>query len=187
MAKIRLSLFSLIGAAHAFSPATPSLATRAPCRAGAPALSAHPLGRRALASALGAAAVASALPVWANTAAELGGETQSGFEAGQEKRAAFQKKQKSFKKAWRKQLSELEFSQNDEEATVAVDALFKLVIENGGEIPEGVRKMDLDQVYKTVKPKLGKTARMNFAKLDKLVLDIVTVKNLKGFEGAFEF
>ena len=38
--------------------------------------------------------------------------------------------------------------------------------------------MDLDQVYKTVQPKLGKSARMEFQKLDLLVRDITSVKNL---------
>ena len=61
-----------------------------------------------------------------------------------------------FKKAWRKRLSDLEFATNDAEATEAIEALIKLIYENGVEIPEGVRKMDLDQVYKTVKGKLGK-------------------------------
>ena len=34
------------------------------------------------------------------------------------------------------------------------------------------------QVYKRVQPKLGKGARMEFLKLDKLVLDITSVKGL---------
>ena len=38
--------------------------------------------------------------------------------------------------------------------------------------------MDLDQVYKAVQPKLGKDARMNYQKLNLLVRDVTTVKNL---------
>ena len=37
-------------------------------------------------------------------------------------------------------------------------------------------------MYKRVQPQMGKTARMNFQKLDKVVLDITTVKNLKGMD-----
>jgi len=101
-----------------------------------------------------------------------------GFGADEQKRAAFLAKQKAFKKAWRKELSNLEFASNDQEAVEAVTNLFKLIQKNGLEIPEGVRKMDLDQVYKTVKPRLSKDARMEFLKLDQLVRDITTVKNL---------
>lgn len=82
-----------------------------------------------------------------------------GFEDGAAKRAAFLEKQKKFKKAWRKELSNLEFASGDEEATEAIGALLKLINANGFEIPEGVRKMDLDQVYKAVQPKLSKGAR----------------------------
>ena len=51
-----------------------------------------------------------------------------------------------------------------------------MIKDNGFQIPEGVRKMDLDQVYKTVQPRLDKNARMEFQKLNKVVTDIVTVK-----------
>ena len=98
------------------------------------------------------------------------------FDAAAEKRKKFQEKQKAFKKAWRKQLSNLEFAETDAEATEAIEALIKLIYENGKEIPEGVRKMDLDQVYKNVKGKLAKETRMTFAKLDTIVQKIVTVK-----------
>ena len=81
------------------------------------------------------------------------------FDAAAEKRKKFQEKQKAFKKAWRKQLSNLEFAETDAEATEAIEALIKLIYENGNEIPEGVRKMDLDQVYKNVKGKLAKETR----------------------------
>ncbi len=88
-----------------------------------------------------------------------------GFGTDEEKRAAFKAKQKKYKKAWRKELSNLEFASNDAEAISAVDNLYGLLKENNFEVPEGVRKMDLDQVYKTVQPKLGKGARMNFQKV----------------------
>ena len=99
-----------------------------------------------------------------------------GFNADEEKRRKFLEKQKAFKKAWRKELSNLEFAANDAEFIAANDALFKLIKDNGFQIPEGVRKMDLDQVYKTVQPRLDKNARMEFQKLNKVVTDIVTVK-----------
>ena len=38
------------------------------------------------------------------------------------------------------------------------------------------------QVYTRVQAKLGKGARMSFQKLDKIVLDIVSVKTLKSFD-----
>ena len=98
------------------------------------------------------------------------------FDDAAEKRKKFQEKQKIFKKNWRKQLSNLEFAQNDAEAKDAIQALTKLIYANGVEIPEGVRKMDLDQVYKSQKEKLAKDTRMEFGKLDALVMRIVTVK-----------
>jgi hypothetical protein len=98
------------------------------------------------------------------------------FDDAADKRKKFQEKQKIFKKNWRKQLSNLEFAQNDAEAKDAIQALTKLIYANGVEIPEGVRKMDLDQVYKSQKEKLAKDTRMEFGKLDALVMRIVTVK-----------
>lgn len=116
------------------------------------------------------------LPASANTEAMLD-KPMAGFDQGEEKRAEFQKKQKAFKKAWRKELSNMEFAANDADFVEAVTSLYKLIRTNGLEIPEGIRKMDLDQVYKTVQPRLGKEARMEFLKLDAVVRDIVTVKN----------
>ena len=138
------------------------------------------------AAAAAAAIVAPPLAALANTEAELS-EPMSGFSDGEQKRAEFMKKQKAFKKAWRKELSNLEFSSSDAEFIEAVQNLAKLIIQNGREIPEGVRKMDLDQVYKTVKPRLQKDARMEFAKLDKMVLEIVTVKNMGPGDDIAEF
>ena len=51
-----------------------------------------------------------------------------------------------------------------------------MVLENGGAIPEGVRKMDLDQIYKKVKPNLGKEARMEYLELEAIVRKAVTVQ-----------
>jgi hypothetical protein len=109
-----------------------------------------------------------------------------GFTAGAEKRAAFLEKQKKYKKAWRKELSNLEFASNDAEFTESVAALTKLIRENGFQIPEGVRKQDLDQVYVTVKPRLQKDARLEYAKLEKIVREIVTVKKMDSTD-PFEF
>ena len=52
----------------------------------------------------------------------------------------------------------------------------QMVLENGGAIPEGVRKMDLDQIYKKVKPNLGKEARMEYLELEAIVRKAVTVQ-----------
>jgi N-acetyl-anhydromuramyl-L-alanine amidase AmpD len=101
----------------------------------------------------------------------------AGFDAAAEKRKAFIEKQKKYKKAWRKELSNLEFASGDADAKVAVEALYELIKANGYEVPEGIRKQDLDQVYKAVQPRLGKEARMEFLKLDQVVRDITSVKN----------
>jgi len=116
-------------------------------------------------------------PAFADTQAELD-KPQVGFDTDEAKRADFLKKQKAYKKAWRKELSNLEFSSNDKEAVDAMEALYKLIKENGYEVPEGIRKQDLDQVYKRIKDSLGKDSRMEFIKLDKLVRDITTVKRM---------
>ena len=113
----------------------------------------------------------------ANTQAELDKPMEK-FEVDAAKRQAFQARQKIFKKAWRKELSNLEFSSNDAEATEAINSLIKLIAQNGNEIPEGIRKMDLDQVYKTVQGNLQKDTRMQFKKLDGIVQQIVTVKSM---------
>ena len=80
--------------------------------------------------------------------------------------------------AWRKQLANLEFSTNDAEATEAIKALGKLIADNGYEVPEGIRKMDLDQVYKTVQGNLQKETRMEFKSLDALVLKVTSTKQM---------
>ena len=142
----------------------------------AAAAATQPLGRRAaLSSAAAAFAVGVPLSVLADTQA-MYDEAQPGFDAAAEKRKAFQQKQKIFKKSWRKELSNLEFASNDAEAAEAIEALKKLIYSNGFEIPEGVRKMDLDQVYRTQKAKLNKETRLKFGELDSMVLKIVTVK-----------
>lgn len=104
------------------------------------------LSRRALLGAASAAAVGAApLAATANTQPMLDKPVDS-FAPAEEKRQAFLAKQKVFKKAWRKQLANLEFSSNDQEALEAIVELSNLINKNGFEIPEGVRKMDLDQV-----------------------------------------
>jgi len=134
-------------------------------------------GRRDLARLAGAGAIAVPLAAIANTAPELS-EPMKGFDATEDKRAAFLVAQKKFKKAWRKQVANFEFATTDSEAIAATDAMYKLIMDNNGQVPEGVKKADLDSVYKRVQPKLGKNARMEFLKLDKLVLDIQSVKGL---------
>ena len=106
-----------------------------------------------------------------------------GFDTDEGRRAAFQESQKKYKKAWRKQLSELEFADNDEEALTAIRGLFKLIQSNGNEIPQGVRKQDMDQVFTRVKPKLGKQSRMAFMQLDGVVRGITTVKDSRSEDG----
>lgn len=143
-----------------------------------PSSSPVPLGRRAVVSGIGLAALlAGPLSARANTQPMLDKPMEK-FESDEDKRQAFQKKQKTFKKAWRKELSALEFASNDAEAEEAIRNLIKLIRVNGNEIPEGVRKMDLDQVYRIVKPKLSKEARMEYAQLETIVRQIVTVKSM---------
>merc|ERR1719201_1418211 len=105
-------------------------------------------------------------------------EPMEKFTADEERRAVFLKKQKVFKKAWRKELANLEFASNDAEALEAIQGLVNLIGKNGNEIPEGVRKQDMDQVYKTVQGKLAKDTRMQFKALDAVVQKIVTVKSM---------
>ena len=140
----------------------------------------EPLGRRAVASLLGSAMGAALMrppSAYANTQPMLD-EPMEKFTADEARRAEFLKKQKVFKKNWRKELANLEFASNDQEALDAINALARLIQVNGNEIPEGVRKMDLDQVYKTVQGKLAKDTRMQFKALDAMVLKIVTVKSM---------
>ena len=146
-----------------------------------PLAKSEPLSRRALlgmGSGAALAALVGPLAASADTTPELGGATTEAFDLAAEKRKKFMEGQKKFKKAWRAKLSDLEFAQTDAEATEAVDGLYTLIMANNQEIPEGIRKMDLDQVYKIVKPRLNKDARMNFQKLDALVLKIVTTKKM---------
>lgn len=185
----------------------------------------HSCTRRSLVAGAALAAF-SPLKAMANTEPMLD-KPMAGFDVDAEKREAFKKKQKEYKKAWRKELANLEFASDDKEAIASINGLYRLINQNGLEIPEGVRKMDLDQVwanalaakpvisqrlmtavnavqnrpglcllpvslvsptassiqvYKTVQPKLGKEARMDFQKLDLLVRDITSVKNLSAGE-----
>ncbi|KAL3912756.1 MAG: hypothetical protein SGPRY_008225 [Prymnesium sp.] len=97
----------------------------------------------------------------------------TGFTADESKRALFMEKQKKFKKAWRKELSNLEYATNDAEFEDAVRAIVKV---------RGFTSEAHRGVYKRVQPKLGKNARMSFMQLDKLVRDITSPKSLKGFD-----
>ena len=135
------------------------------------------VGRRAAAGLLGAAAFAGPLAATANTQPMLD-KPMEAFDADELRRRQFKEKQKIFKKAWRKQLANLEFSTNDAEATEAIKALGKLIADNGYEVPEGIRKMDLDQVYKTVQGNLQKETRMEFKSLDALVLKVTSTKQM---------
>ena len=135
------------------------------------------VGRRAAAGLLGAAAFAGPLAATANTQPMLD-KPMEAFDADELRRRQFKEKQKIFKKAWRKQLANLEFSTSDAEATEAIKALGKLIADNGYEVPEGIRKMDLDQVYKTVQGNLQKETRMEFKSLDALVLKVTSTKQM---------
>ena len=113
------------------------------------------LSRRDVATGIvgGAAALSAFMPfaAFANTQPMYEG-VQEGFDAAAEKRKAFMARQKEFKKEWRKQLANLEFSSDDAEALDAITKLRKLIILNGNEIPEGVRKQDMDQVRRLPMP-----------------------------------
>lgn len=128
----------------------------------------------------GVAVIGVGLPASANTEAMLA-EPMAGFSAGEQKRAEFEKKQKVYKKAWRKEVANFEYATSDDESMAAIKSLTRLVAINGN-LPEGIRKMDLDQVYKRVKPNLGKETRLAFGELDRLVLKVSSVKDLKSLE-----
>ena len=53
---------------------------------------------------------------------------------------------------------------------------------NGGAIPEGTRLMDLEQVYKKIKPEMATEARRDYLELEGLVRNAVTAKDLRDFE-----
>lgn len=165
------SLFALaLGVAHGL--VIGPVPTAAPEHACAAQRSGGAVGRReVLLSSCAALTVLAPGAALANTQPMLDKPMES-FEKDELRRAEFQKKQKVFKKAWRKELANLEFSSNDAEANAAIDSLKKLIYVNGNEIPEGVRKMDLDQVYRTVQGKLQKDTRMNFLTLDAMVQQV---------------
>ena len=58
-----------------------------------------------------------------------------------------------------------------------------MIQKNNGDIPEGVRRQDLDQIYKRIKEGMGKTARMSFLQLDELVRNAERVKNMAEDDG----
>ena len=82
--------------------------------------------RRALLGIAAASAVATATAVRADTQPLLE-EPTSGFVTDEAKRAAFEKKQRAYKKAWRRYLSDLEFATGDEEAVGAIKSLAALI------------------------------------------------------------
>ena len=121
------------------------------------------------------------LPAFADTQAELD-KPQEGFGVDEDKRKLFQEKQKKYKKAWRGAASDFEFSSNDDEAMTAIRDLIRLIRENNNEIPQGIRKQDLDQIYAVKKGTMGKQARMAFNQLDATIRDIISPKSLKGMD-----
>ena len=58
-----------------------------------------------------------------------------------------------------------------------------MIKRNNGDIPEGVRRQDLDQIYKRIKGNMGKTARMTFLQLDETVRNAERVKNMAEDDG----
>ena len=91
---------------------------------------AHVTTRRALLGTAAASAVATATAVRADTQPLLE-EPTSGFVTDEAKRAAFEKKQRAYKKAWRRYLSDLEFATGDEEAVGAIKSLAALIRAHG--------------------------------------------------------
>ena len=202
-----------------------------------------------------------ATPVWANTQAELSEQSAKSID-NEQKRAAFAAAQKVYKKAWRKELANLEYLTTDEERIEAIRSMLivrpsltlalalalglalalaltlalallltltltltphcaaqprarhatyarirrrplstsapagphssahartrpptQMIQKNNGDIPEGVRRQDLDQIYKRIKEGMGKTARMAFLQLDEVVRNAERVKNMAEDDG----
>ena len=63
-----------------------------------------------------------AAPVWANTQAELSEQSAKSID-NEQKRAAFNAAQKVYKKAWRKELANLEYLTTDEERIEAIRSM----------------------------------------------------------------
>ena len=70
-----------------------------------------------------------ATPVWANTQAELSEQSAKSID-NEQKRAAFNAAQKVYKKAWRKELANLEYLTTDEERNE--DSVWQVTMNNGG-------------------------------------------------------
>ena len=141
------------------------------------------LGRRGavrLAGSGAAAALVQPLAALATTAADK--EPSPEFDASAAKRQAFLEKQKKYKKAWRKSLAELEYAVDDKERIAAITDMARSVKANGGAIPEGTRLMDLEQVYKKIKPEMETEARRDYLGLEGLVRNAVTAKDLRDFK-----
>ena len=123
-----------------------------------------------------------AAPVWADTQPELAEQSSKSID-NEQKRAAFKAAQKVYKKAWRKELANLEYASTDEERIEAVRAMLIMIQKNSGDIPEGVRRQDLDQIYKRIKAGMDKQARMAFLQLDDVVRNAERVKNMAEDDG----
>ena len=81
--------------------------------------------RRAFVQRVAFAAAGVSVPAaWANTEPMLS-EPMAGFNVDEAKRAAFEKKQKAYKKAWRREIGNFEFASNEKESVEAIEALAK--------------------------------------------------------------
>ena len=94
------------------------------------------------------------------------------------KRAEFKKREAAYRKAWRREISNLEFAANDEEFIDAVRNLLTMIEQFGGDtLPNGKgSKVELEQVYVIQKDKLGKNARMAFLQLDSKATQLASPK-----------
>ena len=94
------------------------------------------------------------------------------------KRAEFKKREAAYRKAWRREISNLEFASNDEEFIDAVRNLLTMIEQFGGDtLPNGKgSKVELEQVYVIQKDKLGKNARMAFLQLDSKATQLASPK-----------
>ena len=61
--------------------------------------------------------------------------------------------------------------------------VLQMIQKNSGDIPEGVRRQDLDQIYKRIKAGMDKQARMAFLQLDDVVRNAERVKNMAEDDG----
>lgn len=110
----RPTILLLLSSQSAWALQLPAMAPAAHSRRAA-------LGSGALAAA---AAAFTQLPLVANADTQAAMEgTMKGFDADEIKRAKYQEMQKAYKKAWRKQLSNLEYASNDAEVSASAAVL----------------------------------------------------------------